>query len=369
MSKGVTQVIALLSAFSNYSNSSLSHIKVVRNFDQTNKPSLHIYTMMLHCRQGSRCLRNLFVIIVVGGVAAQVFARHNELDLNERPIIGILTQEYIGKPWDQIPYIAASYVKFVESGGARVVPVHINRDREYYENIVSQLNGVLFPGGDADVHDSGYGRAGRLIYEYAREHNKANDYFPLWGTCNGFEMLVYLSVDDYVLKRCDSKNQAQPLLSLQTVGSRLFGSGMTPDVADYLTNMNTTVNFHEWCLTPENFTERGVNRMYNSLAEGKDNKDLRFIAAIEAKAFPFYGVQFHPEKTLFEWTIKQSCENIPHTSEATRVSQYFAEFFVNEARKSKHRMSEDQFSREAIYNNAPQYTQNQSVFTQIYFFN
>lgn len=48
--------------------------------------------------------------------------------LNERPIIGILSQEIRGKAMlssssGYQSYIAASYVKFVEGGGARVVPI------------------------------------------------------------------------------------------------------------------------------------------------------------------------------------------------------------------------------------------------------
>jgi len=51
------------------------------------------------------------------------------VELNDQPIIGVLTQEfsytYLEKKYpDQFhSYIAASYVKFVEGGGARVVPV------------------------------------------------------------------------------------------------------------------------------------------------------------------------------------------------------------------------------------------------------
>lgn len=48
--------------------------------------------------------------------------------LNDRPIIGILSQEtfsvnkyFPGENYES--YIAASYVKFIESAGARVIPV------------------------------------------------------------------------------------------------------------------------------------------------------------------------------------------------------------------------------------------------------
>lgn len=40
-----------------------------------------------------------------------------------RPVVGVLTQPAAGSSRPQQQYIAASYVKYVESGGARVVPI------------------------------------------------------------------------------------------------------------------------------------------------------------------------------------------------------------------------------------------------------
>lgn len=276
--------------------------------------------------QAAISLRSVLVVAALTGILAfEVRENHSDLGLNERPVIGVLTQEFTGKPWDQVPYIAASYVKFVEGGGARVVPVHINRNHSYYRGLLDQLNGVIFPGGDADVHASGYGRAGKIIYDYAKERNNAGDYFPLWGTCLGFEMLVYLSVNSYILKQCSSMNQARPLqFSKDAERSRLLGSNLPTDVLDYLVNANTTANFHEWCLTPQNFTERGVNKVFNLLSVNKDSDGLTFISTLEAKDYPFYAVQFHPEKNIYEWTDKPGHNRIPHIPEAIRVGQYFA---------------------------------------------
>ena len=49
--------------------------------------------------------------------------------------------------------------------------------------------------------------------------------------------------------------------------------------------------------------------------------------------YPIYGTQWHPEKNNFEFNTN---EDISHTSNAVAVSQYMADFFVNEARKSNH---------------------------------
>jgi gamma-glutamyl hydrolase len=57
---------------------------------------------------------------------AAIAAPIDSSKLNNRPIIGVLTQAGLEEdkfvPKDGT-YIAASYVKFVEAGGARVVPV------------------------------------------------------------------------------------------------------------------------------------------------------------------------------------------------------------------------------------------------------
>lgn len=52
----------------------------------------------------------------------------NDTDLNDTPIVGVLAQEisyHLNTKYpDQFEsYIAASYVKFVEGAGARVVPI------------------------------------------------------------------------------------------------------------------------------------------------------------------------------------------------------------------------------------------------------
>jgi hypothetical protein len=35
----------------------------------------------------------------------------------------------------------------MECAGARVVPILLDREPQYYENIVRSVNGILFPGG------------------------------------------------------------------------------------------------------------------------------------------------------------------------------------------------------------------------------
>lgn len=67
-----------------------------------------------------------------------------------------------------------------------------------------------------------------------------------------------------------------------------------------------------------------------------DWNGFEFISTIEHVKYPFYGVQFHPEKNLYEWIRNK---NITHTKESTRTSQYFAQFFVDECRKTSNKFN------------------------------
>lgn len=53
-------------------------------------------------------------------------------------------------------------------------------------------------------------------------------------------------------------------------------------------------------------------------------------------SYPFYGIQFHPEKNPYEW---KRTLNIPHTANAIKAAQYFSNFFVTECRKNSNRFS------------------------------
>ncbi|KAI0241550.1 Gamma-glutamyl hydrolase [Lamellibrachia satsuma] len=70
---------------------------------------------------------------------------------------------------------------------------------------------VLFPGGAANVTDSPFAKVGRFFYEKAMQSNDKGDYFPLWGTCLGFELLADLTAEDSILKRCHADNILMPL--------------------------------------------------------------------------------------------------------------------------------------------------------------
>ncbi|XP_058795648.1 uncharacterized protein LOC131666769 [Phymastichus coffea] len=313
-------------------------------------------------------------ISIISVFLTNCFAAEDDSSLNNRPIIGILSQE-ISKRWTKVyrdtydSYIAASYVKYIESAGARVVPIWIGQDENYYKNMISKINGVLFPGGDASFNmKNGYADAGEIIYKLATRYNHNGNYFPLWGTCLGFELLTYLAANRFEHRtHCSSHHQALPLQFVTDFkNSRLFKNTPT-DIINILKKENVTGNYHSLCVTKQGLIRANLTNKIRVISMNYALDHTKFISSFEHIKLPFYGVQFHPEKNPFEW-IKGL--NIPHTRNAVRVAHYFADFFVNETRKNHQKFSDDQEEDKAlIYNFNPQFTGvNSSYFTQMYMF-
>ncbi|XP_076828576.1 gamma-glutamyl hydrolase [Brachyhypopomus gauderio] len=287
------------------------------------------------------------------------------VEINNSPVIGILAQEWYTPTPGKNAYIAASYVKYLESAGARVVPVMIHRSEEYYTQIFKSINGILFPGGRASIVSSGYAKAAEIFYSLALEANSKGDYFPVWGTCLGFEMLSKLTSGELLRSHTDTSGLALPLnFTKEVKNSRMF-KDFPEDLMTSLAKEPLTENSHNWSLTTESFSGNEKLRAFYRILSTNMDGQIEFVSTVEAYDLPVYGTQWHPEKNAFEWTHSY----IPHSAFAIKTTFYMSHFFVSEARKSLHRFSSKEEEQKAlIYNYVPEYTGMMTSFEQMYFF-
>ncbi|KAK9403267.1 gamma-glutamyl hydrolase [Crotalus adamanteus] len=285
---------------------------------------------------------------------------------NERPIIGILAQETF-KNFQKFgsSYIAASYVKFIESAGARVVPVRLNRSNEEYDEIFHSINGILFPGGGVDLKTSEFSRVAKIFYKKALEANDREDYFPIWGTCLGHQLLTYLTSGENLLIRTNTNGFTMALNFTQASNHSKMFQDFPEEIYELLASEPVSSHFHFWSLSMQNYTKNEkLRNFYKILTTNFHN--VEFISTMEAYSYPIYGVQWHPEKNPFEW---KNSTGIPHSSASIKVTFFLADFFVNEARKSNHSFSSKKAETDAlIYNFNPVFTGTFSSFDQAYFF-
>ncbi|XP_018496633.1 gamma-glutamyl hydrolase A [Galendromus occidentalis] len=285
---------------------------------------------------------------------------------NNRPVVGIVAEDYYGRIPGKSTYIAASYVKWAEAAGARVLPIFINQTEEYYDRVLGLVNGVIFPGGAVHIDkDTGYGNSGRLIYKKIHQRN-LDGYLPLWGTCLGMELVIYAHLNrNDPRTRCAMQDKALSLQLGETHG-RLLGSA-PENIIQKLTTEPVNIHYHSWCLTSKNFRAFNLDSDFSALAFNNDSEGRKFVSVLEHKYMPIYLTQFHPEKPQFEWVDNLKHHNIPHSSSAIAVGQFFANFFIDECRKNKAQFPAEN-NGELIYAYPVSNTGAISIYEQSYLF-
>jgi len=262
---------------------------------------------------------------------------------NDWPIIGLFSQPSSSSNaacGGKCTYIAASYVKYLESAGARVVPVDYYASNATLDHLFSSLNGFFFPGGSA-----GFPAQAQYIFDKTVAANKAGDFSPLWGTCMGFQwLLIAASRDQNILDpksgQMDAYNLSIPLdFTADARSSRLF-SAASDDIFSILGKETVTMNNHHYGIWTEHFkTTSSVSSFFKVLSTNADRNGDEFISTMEAFDYPIYGSQWHPEKNPYEWGKTDGIPNeaINHSYNAIQIAQFAANFFVQEARKSTHK--------------------------------
>jgi len=259
--------------------------------------------------------------------------------VNDRPVIAILAQRDYEQP-EQL-YIAASYVKWLEAAGARAIALREDANDTTVDSIFNQVNGLLLPGGS----DTVISNATRRIWDLALKANEEGDKFPVWGTCLGFEFMVSLASDsgeNTLSPNYDAENISLPLFfTHEVMTSDMFSE---QEIRHIASSQNVTMNNHHRGISPDTFlSDTKLASMFKIISTNVDRNGLPFVSSIEAQnteLYPFYGVQWHPEKNNFEFSTVPGTdvpyEDINHSDAAVRVSFEMARVFVSEARKNEH---------------------------------
>lgn len=224
--------------------------------------------------------------------------------VNNFPIIGVFTQPSTSKEGNcngNCMYLAASYVKYLESAGARVVPINYSASKAELDTIFNSVNGIFFPGGG-----SAYPSSAQYIFDKVVAANDAGDYFPLWGTCMGFQwLMIGASNNPNILDppsgQMDAENYSIPLDFTDAASSSRLFSKADPRITKILGTENVTLNNHHYGIYPEHLASTpSLSSFYKVLSTNKDRAGVPFVSTVEAYNYPIYGSQWHPEKNNYE---------------------------------------------------------------------
>jgi len=263
------------------------------------------------------------------GVSEDPFTGKPPKESNNWPIIGIMAQPSYDTAADcggSCQYLAASYVKQIESMGARVVPIDYYATNDQLDDIFKGINGLLFPGGG-----SPFPPGAQYLFDKVVEANDNGDFFPLWGTCMGFQwLLISASRDQNILDpsdgtQMDAYNISLPLeFTQQAPKSRLFGKAPR-ELVQIFADQNVTMNNHHYGIWTDHFAQtESLTDFYSVLSTNADRNGDEFVSTIEAKRYPIYGSQWHPEKAIYEWGRDEDgtpMEAINHSEDSLKANR------------------------------------------------
>ena len=296
------------------------------------------------------------------------------------PVIGIFSQPRHhrhrrtgqSQQQEQQFYIAASYVKWLEAGGARTiaipydapVPVPTNQtnnttDDFLLDDILNQVHAIFLPGGATVMSPAIQYVLDKVVDLNLRPDD--NIVFPVWGTCLGFEFLLqYIGnggantqyhpsqmTREILQSGFDAENISLPLQHV--VASHKDSLYTPPHIHEIVTTHNTTLNNHVMGITPQAFLSNpNLTAIWDITSTNIDRKGRPFVSTIEPKLrkrderpiLPFYGVQYHPEKNAFEYAFYPGTtipyEVIDHSPSGIEFSMYLARRVVALARQNLH---------------------------------
>jgi gamma-glutamyl hydrolase len=168
------------------------------------------------------------------------------------------------------------------------------------------------------------------IIDIAKEMNDKGNKFTLWGTCLGFEELLLKDSNYKFLRTRIRTKNTNKLMRWVPENFEIsdFKKVLRPEIADAMTKEPITYFTHFYGFSVKMFNSiPELKKEYNIVGYyEKNKKDI--IAAIQHKRYPFYGVQFHPEKILFEHKLKVA---VKLTKESAMASSELARIIFHNA--------------------------------------
>lgn len=217
-------------------------------------------------------------------------------------------------------YIASSHITWLKRFGIKILPIPYTTKK--IDSYMSKINGLYFPSGGAfaGTQKEFYTCCKKFLQSAMKENDKGN-HFPIWGGCMGMQQLMIIADGhndlENLLQRFDSFNNLTSTLDFTSEGLR---SRMLRRISDKelkkLSTKECTLNNHKMGLSPLKFKKhKNLDKFYKIVSTSVDRKGKNYVSTIEGRFYPFYGVQWHPERSS--------------------AMDYFAKFFVNELKKNR----------------------------------
>lgn len=243
---------------------------------------------------------------------------------------------------------APSYREYLNSAGIEAEPLLFHDADEALLEAMDRLDGILLTGGDTifDLEkftrdglehfrvvpnpDKPYLLKARRILEKAKAINAGGRFFPLFAICLGFEA-VLLSESDFQFPIAHVRqNDVNVPVALSTEESR-FRAVFSEDEKEELGGQDLVYFYHNLGFLPQDFAEFAPLRENYLISGFNETPDFGTeIAVVEHREMPIFGVQFHPEKSVFDDSAAYA---VNRSERARALNAKFIEAVAGEERR------------------------------------
>lgn len=157
---------------------------------------------------------SFIVIILLIVFFSQVKLSKPREIITKIPKIGILTKPLLEENYsfktNKTQAIEAKYARFIEGAGGIPLFINYNSSEDELREIFEKINGLFLIGGAPELNEFNkqentykltlYGQKIQFMIELAKEaYDLNNNYFPIWGTCLGYEAILLAISKNYGL--------------------------------------------------------------------------------------------------------------------------------------------------------------------------
>jgi gamma-glutamyl hydrolase len=255
------------------------------------------------------------------------------------PVIGVLGEPNPDNDGDLTESVVVSrYVRWIESAGGSVVAVHSWYTEAQIDELFTKVNGFLLQGGDRNLTLSGtFEKVSAYIMKKSMEiYDKEGKIIPVWGTCQGFQLMHLVIMGKEDLEHLDGWRYPSPIHILSKQAS-MFQFYTEEDFKNSEID-DIYAEFHYFGISSRHYKQYPqLGEFFDVTSLAYDRNGKEYLTSVQAKNYPIYAVQFHPEAVPF----MSENDYVPMNVESIRISQNIANFMMNEMRKNNNTFGDD----------------------------
>jgi gamma-glutamyl hydrolase len=241
--------------------------------------------------------------------------------------------------------ISSLYYDFINSNNMQAIALNYNQDLESLLKQMEQLDGILLTGGPNLFDLKDYKQKGLSYYRIVRERNlkyltfvkgildKAKEIneegrtFIVFGICLGFQAIILTESDLNIrISNVERKNYSDYVFIQKNKIETKLESNFPKKYVKKLRNERIMFFNHSLGFKISDFKKyEELDYQYHISLTYRDQSFGTCVAAIEHKYYPIYGIQFHPEKLLYD---ESGNFNLNKSKTAKKISSFFEKLVI-----------------------------------------